>query len=95
MSIGKYEHKQGVSADGGKNFEREGGNDISESSDPTAKMVRQILGAASKFEKDSIILKLRTARKRMKAELGRCDNRNHEFYSVAQNQKVCLYTIDR
>ena len=87
MSIGKYEHKQGVSADGGKNFKREGGNDISESSDPTAKMVRQILGAASKFEKDSIILKLRTARKRMKAELGRCDNRNHEFYSLAQNQK--------
>ena len=51
------------------------GNDISESSDPTAKMVRQILGAVSEFEKNSIVLKLRTARKRMKAEMGRCEGR--------------------
>ena len=43
--------------------------------DPTAKMVRQILGAVSEFEKNSIVLKLRTARKRMKAELGRCEGR--------------------
>ena len=58
-----------------KVIECEGGNDISESSDPTAKMVRQILGAVSEFEKNSIVLKLRTARKRMKAEMGRCEGR--------------------
>jgi DNA invertase Pin-like site-specific DNA recombinase len=58
-----------------KIIECEGGNDISESNDPTAKMVRQILGAVSEFEKNSIVLKLRTARKRMKAELGRCEGR--------------------
>jgi hypothetical protein len=29
----------------------------------------------SEFEKNSIVLKLRTARKRMKAELGRCEGR--------------------
>ena len=60
---------------GARVIECEGGYDISESEDPTAKMVRQILGSVSEFEKNSIVLKLRTARKRMKAELGRCEGR--------------------
>ena len=38
-------------------------------------MVCQILGAVCEFEKNSIVLKLRTARKRMKAEMGRCEGR--------------------
>ncbi|MDA7538294.1 recombinase family protein [Akkermansiaceae bacterium] len=60
---------------GARVIECEGGYDISESEDPTAKMVRQILGAVGEFEKNSIVLKLRTARKRMKAEMGRCEGR--------------------
>ena len=57
--------------------------------DQTQRAKEKLLPVIAK--KNSIVLKLRTARKRMKAELGRCDNRNHEFYSVAQNQKVLIW----
>jgi DNA invertase Pin-like site-specific DNA recombinase len=42
---------------------------------PTAEMVRQILGAVSQFEKASLVAKLRHARDRVRAELGRCEGR--------------------
>jgi DNA invertase Pin-like site-specific DNA recombinase len=38
---------------------------------PTATMVRSILGAVSQFEKEALVLKLRKARDRKSAELGR------------------------
>jgi hypothetical protein len=38
-------------------------------------MVRQILGAISQFEKASLVAKLRHARDRKRAELGRCEGR--------------------
>ena len=71
-------------------IECEGGNNIRESSDPTAKMVRQILGAVSEFEKNSIVLKLRTARKRMKAELGRCEGRKPYGDRAGEAEVVAL-----
>ena len=42
---------------------------------PTTVLVRQILGAASQFEKASRVQKLRKARERTKAETGRCEGR--------------------
>ena len=42
---------------------------------PTAVMVRQILGAVSQFEKATVVSRLRQARKRKKAETGRCEGR--------------------
>lgn len=42
---------------------------------PTARMVRQILGAVSEFEKAALVAKLRGARQRKKAETGRCEGR--------------------
>lgn len=42
---------------------------------PTAKMVRQILGAVSEFEKSSLVEKLRKARDRKRATMGRCEGR--------------------
>jgi hypothetical protein len=42
---------------------------------PTAVMVRQILGAVSRFEKASLVTKLRKARERVRAERGRCEGR--------------------
>jgi DNA invertase Pin-like site-specific DNA recombinase len=42
---------------------------------PTAKMVRSILGAVSEFEKASIVMKLRMARDRKRAQTGKCEGR--------------------
>ena len=42
------------------------------SDDPSRKLVRQIFGAISEYEKAMIVLKLRGARQRMKARTGRC-----------------------
>jgi DNA invertase Pin-like site-specific DNA recombinase len=42
---------------------------------PTAVMVRQILGAVSQFEKATVVSRLRQARKRKRAETGRCEGR--------------------
>jgi DNA invertase Pin-like site-specific DNA recombinase len=43
------------------------------SNDPTRVMFRQILGAIHQYEKTMIVLKLRGARKRMKAKQGHCE----------------------
>jgi len=42
---------------------------------PTAEMVRNILGAVSQFEKASLVDKLRKARERKRAEVGKCEGR--------------------
>jgi DNA invertase Pin-like site-specific DNA recombinase len=42
---------------------------------PTAVMVRQILGAVAQFEKASLVAKLRGARDRKRAQLGKCEGR--------------------
>ena len=40
---------------------------------PTGTMLRTILGAVSQFEKEALVLKLRTARDRKRRETGRCE----------------------
>ena len=42
---------------------------------PTAVMVRQILGAVSQFDKATLVLKLRGARERRRAQDGKCEGR--------------------
>jgi DNA invertase Pin-like site-specific DNA recombinase len=41
--------------------------------DPTRKLLRQMMGAISEYEKTMIVLKLRAARQRTKAKTGRCE----------------------
>jgi len=41
--------------------------------DPTRKLMRQILGAFSEYEKTMIVLKLRAARQRKRIKTGRCE----------------------
>ena len=43
--------------------------------DPTRKLMRQIIGAISEYEKQMIVLKLRGARERAKAQHGKCEGR--------------------
>lgn len=42
---------------------------------PTAELVRQVMGAISQFEKASIVAKLRGARERKRAAVGKCEGR--------------------
>src|SRR5262245_11609690 len=42
---------------------------------PTAKLVRQVLGAISEFEKAMTVAKLRGARERKRRETGKCEGR--------------------
>ena len=42
---------------------------------PTAKMIRQVLGAVSEFEKGTLVAKLRGARERKRRETGKCEGR--------------------
>src|ERR1039458_3990935 len=44
--------------------------------DPTRILMRQIFGAIAQYEKAMIVAKLRAARQRMKAKVGRCEGRN-------------------
>jgi DNA invertase Pin-like site-specific DNA recombinase len=43
--------------------------------DPSRKLIRQILGALSEWEKSVIVKKLKAARDRKRAETGRCEGR--------------------
>jgi len=45
------------------------------SDDPSRKLVRQLFGAISEYDRSMIVLKLRGARERMKAKTGRCEGR--------------------
>jgi DNA invertase Pin-like site-specific DNA recombinase len=45
------------------------------SDDPSRKLMRQIMGAFSEYEKTMIVSKLRGARQRMKAKTGTCEGR--------------------
>lgn len=60
------------------------------SDDPSRKLMRQIFGAISEYDKAMIILKLRGARQRIKARTGRCEG-SKPFGAVADHRP----TIDR
>ena len=48
---------------------------IEDDSNPTATLIRQVLGAVSQFEKTVIVLKLRAARQRIRTKTGKCEGR--------------------
>lgn len=53
----------------------EGGNVLTngDAADPTRKLVRQLLGAISEWDKDSTVQKLRSARQRIRKREGKCE----------------------
>jgi DNA invertase Pin-like site-specific DNA recombinase len=55
--------------------EAEGGTDLTEGNadNPTAVLIRQVLGAVAEFEKSALVSKLRGARNRRRAREGRCE----------------------
>jgi DNA invertase Pin-like site-specific DNA recombinase len=56
-----------ISASGGVNLTE--GDD----SNPTAKLIRQILAAVAEFDRCVVVLKLRAARQRIRAKTGKCE----------------------
>jgi len=56
------------------------------SGDPTRKLVRQVLGAIAEYDKTMTVLKLRTARERIRARNGKCEGR--KGYSEAAPEVV-------
>jgi DNA invertase Pin-like site-specific DNA recombinase len=51
------------------------GDDLTDSSDPSRKMMRQIAGAFHEYEKARLVAKLRVARERKRADAGKCEGR--------------------
>ena len=51
------------------------GDDLTDSSDPSRKMMRQIAGAFHEYEKARLVAKLRAARERKRAAAGKCEGR--------------------
>ncbi len=62
---------------GVKVIESEGGSDLTAGNDsnPSAKLIRQILAAVAEFDKTSIVLKTRAAREKIRRDKGRCEGR--------------------
>ena len=65
------------------------GQDLTVSDDdPTRKLIRQVLGAVSEFEKQTTVLKLRAARARVRSREGRCEGRKP--FGDRPNEKATL-----
>src|SRR5215207_4858328 len=66
------------------------GDDLTDSTDPSRKMMRQIAGAFHEYEKARLVAKLRAARERQRATAGKCEGRkshaelNPELVRVAK-----------
>jgi DNA invertase Pin-like site-specific DNA recombinase len=71
---------------GVKVISAECGTDLTvEDNDPTRKLIRQVLGAVSEFEKSCIVQKLRAARVRIRSNQGRCEGRKP--YGVTPDER--------
>jgi DNA invertase Pin-like site-specific DNA recombinase len=51
------------------------GDDLTDSSDPSRVMMRQIAGSFAQYEKTRLVAKLRAARERRRATMGKCEGR--------------------
>lgn len=69
-------------------IECEGGNDLTENDDPTAVMVRQVMGAFAQFEKTILVQKLRASRERIRRAGNRCEGRKP--YGFNPQERVIL-----
>ena len=62
--------------------------------DPTRKLVRQVLGAIAEYEKTMLVQKLRVARQRKKAKVGKCEGRK-SYKEVAPETVAYLRRLRR
>jgi DNA invertase Pin-like site-specific DNA recombinase len=64
------------------------GDDLTDSSDPSRTMMRQIAGSFAQYEKARLVAKLKAARDRKKAETGKCGGRRS--YAESKPELVAL-----
>jgi DNA invertase Pin-like site-specific DNA recombinase len=64
------------------------GDDLTDSSDPSRKMMRQIAGSFAEYEKARLVAKLKVARDRKREETGKCGGR--KSYAEARPEVVTL-----
>jgi len=64
------------------------GTDMTDTSDPSRIMMRQIAGSFAQYEKARLVGKLRAARERKKAETGKCGGR--QSYAESRPELVAL-----
>ena len=58
------------------------GDDLTDSSDPSRKMMRQIAGAFHEYEKACLVAKLKAGRDRKRADAGKCEGRKSGLRSI-------------
>ncbi len=61
------------------------------SDDPSRKLIRQMFGAIAEYERAMIVAKLRGARDRMRAKIGRCEGR--KAYGHSATERLVLKRI--
>jgi DNA invertase Pin-like site-specific DNA recombinase len=60
------------------------------SDDPSRKLVRQIFGAISEYERAMIVLKLKAARQRQRMKTGRCEGRKPYGFTADERTTIAL-----
>jgi DNA invertase Pin-like site-specific DNA recombinase len=78
-------------ARGVKVFDAEGIELTAADGDPTRRLIRQVLGAVSEFDRNVTVLKLRAARVRVRARDGRCEGR--KAFGARPAEKIVLDRI--
>lgn len=68
------------------------GSDLLEGS-PTRKLVRQVLGAISEYDKAMLVAKLKAARERKRARTGRCEGR--KGYADSEEGRAVIREVKR
>lgn len=71
--------------------EASSGTDLTDESDPSRILIRQVLGAVAQHDKTCLVGKLRKARNRVRARTGRCEGRKP--YGYRQSEHVGLERI--
>ena len=71
------------------------GQDLTADDDPTRKLIRQVLGAVSEFDKSVTVLKLRTARERRRRRSGRCEGRKPFGARPGEAEALALMRLRR
>jgi len=76
----------------GEVIEAEGGNDLTVADgNPTAVLIRQILGAVSQFDKSVTVNKLRSARIRKRLREGKCEGR--KVYGHSDHERLIVLKV--
>lgn len=68
------------------------GHDLATTDDPTRKLVRQVLGAISEYEKTMLVLKLKAARDRKRKRTGKCEGRK-AYGEESEKEREIIRTI--